>query len=98
MRRRGPNLFWLAFIAGWLTSNPFFRVYTFGMGTSTRTTISKMPRNLDWGIIPSCLLCKEQYVCTLGIHFIYLSTASEICCPQVHRAMIRMRRLRDGMS
>ena len=49
MRRRGPDLFWHAFIAGWLTTKPFFDVYIFGMGTST--TINNMSRNLDRGII-----------------------------------------------
>ena len=50
MRRRGPDLFWHAFVAGWLTANPFFAVHIFGMGTSS--TIDKVSRNLDRGIIP----------------------------------------------
>ena len=40
----------------------------------------------------------QGVVYTLGIHFTDLSTPYETCCPQVHRAMIEMRRLRDGMS
>ena len=80
------------FIADWLANNPSFGVYIFGM-VQVRQYIICLGTSIGGSHRDVLCIRSSMYIGYL-FHLCYLLTAYGVWCPQVHRAIIRMERLR----